>query len=52
MSESTFFTSLISGACAGIATDIVFFPIDTIKTRLQAKGGFSQMVDIMEFIVG
>lgn len=40
MSESTFFTSLISGACAGIATDIVFFPIDTIKTRLQAKGGF------------
>lgn len=40
MSESTFFISLISGACAGIATDIVFFPIDTIKTRLQAKGGF------------
>ncbi|KAI5950340.1 PET8 [Candida jiufengensis] len=31
---------LISGACAGIATDLAFFPIDTIKTRLQAKGGF------------
>ncbi|KAL6451533.1 PET8 putative mitochondrial carrier protein PET8 [Candida maltosa Xu316] len=40
MSDSTFFNSLISGACAGIATDLAFFPIDTIKTRLQAKGGF------------
>lgn len=29
-----------SGACAGTSTDLVFFPIDTIKTRLQAKGGF------------
>lgn len=29
-----------SGAAAGTATDIAFFPIDTIKTRLQAKGGF------------
>lgn len=35
-----FFVSLISGGCAGTATDLVFFPIDTIKTRLQAKGGF------------
>ncbi|CAD1812753.1 Mitochondrial carrier family protein [Candida parapsilosis] len=38
--EPTFFVSLVSGACAGTATDVAFFPIDTIKTRLQAKGGF------------
>ncbi|AET37536.1 Pet8p Ecym_1298 [Eremothecium cymbalariae DBVPG len=40
MDSSLFFPSLISGAAAGTSTDIAFFPIDTIKTRLQAKGGF------------
>lgn len=35
-----FMISLISGGCAGTATDLTFFPIDTIKTRLQAAGGF------------
>ncbi|EGW30203.1 mitochondrial carrier protein PET8 [Spathaspora passalidarum NRRL Y-27907] len=40
MDNSTFIISLISGACAGTSTDLAFFPIDTIKTRLQAKGGF------------
>ena len=40
MPLSAFLVSLISGAAAGTSTDIVFFPIDTIKTRLQAKGGF------------
>lgn len=29
-----------SGAVAGTCTDLFFFPIDTLKTRLQAKGGF------------
>ncbi|KAH3900491.1 probable Putative mitochondrial carrier protein PET8 [Saccharomycodes ludwigii] len=38
--KNPFLISLISGACAGTATDLVFFPIDTLKTRLQAKGGF------------
>ncbi|KAJ8143253.1 hypothetical protein OXX80_009652 [Metschnikowia pulcherrima] len=38
--ESSFMISLISGACAGTSTDLAFFPIDTLKTRLQAKGGF------------
>ncbi|CAL9734954.1 mitochondrial RNA-splicing protein Mrs4p [Monosporozyma servazzii] len=37
---SSFLVSLISGAASGTSTDIVFFPIDTIKTRLQAKGGY------------
>ncbi|KAK9457412.1 mitochondrial carrier [Dipodascopsis uninucleata] len=31
---------LISGGIAGSCTDLFFFPIDTLKTRLQAKGGF------------
>ena len=40
MIGSSFMISLLSGAAAGTSTDLVFFPIDTIKTRLQAKGGF------------
>lgn len=40
MISSTFLLSLISGAVSGTSTDVFFFPIDTIKTRLQAKGGF------------
>lgn len=30
---------LISGAFAGLAVDLTLFPLDTIKTRLQASGG-------------
>lgn len=37
---NSFLISLVSGAASGTSTDLVFFPIDTIKTRLQAKGGF------------
>ena len=29
-----------AGGCAGTSTDLAFFPIDTVKTRLQARGGF------------
>lgn len=32
--------SLLAGGAAGTCTDIFFFPIDTLKTRLQASGGF------------
>lgn len=39
-SPNYYVVSLISGGCAGTATDLTFFPIDTIKTRLQAQGGF------------
>lgn len=39
MDSGGFFVSLLSGAAAGTSTDLVFFPIDTLKTRLQAKGG-------------
>ncbi|KAJ8103858.1 mitochondrial carrier [Lipomyces tetrasporus] len=31
---------LLSGGAAGTCTDLFFFPIDTLKTRIQAKGGF------------
>lgn len=36
----SFLNSLFSGAFAGIMVDTVLYPIDTIKTRLQAKEGF------------
>ena len=29
-----------AGAFAGLAVDVSLFPIDTVKTRLQASGGF------------
>lgn len=31
---------LVAGGMAGMAVDTVLFPLDTIKTRLQAKAGF------------
>lgn len=40
MDSNGILVSLLSGAAAGTSTDLVFFPIDTLKTRLQAKGGF------------
>src|SRR5689334_10452473 len=30
---------LVSGAMAGISVDLVLFPLDTIKTRLQSRKG-------------
>ena len=29
--------SMLSGGTSGLITDIVYFPLDTIKTRLQVK---------------
>mmetsp|Transcript_6296 Transcript_6296/g.24533 ORF Transcript_6296/g.24533 Transcript_6296/m.24533 type:complete len:290 (-) Transcript_6296:118-987(-) len=34
------YVSLISGGVAGTTVDVVLFPLDTIKTRLQAPEGF------------
>lgn len=31
---------LIAGAVAGLSVDVLLFPVDTIKTRLQAPSGF------------
>ncbi|CCH59941.1 hypothetical protein TBLA_0C01260 [Henningerozyma blattae CBS 6284] len=35
-----FSTALVGGACSGMAVDLMFFPLDTIKTRLQSPQGF------------
>lgn len=35
-----YLTSLISGGVAGFVVDVVLFPIDTIKTRLQSEKKF------------
>ena len=33
--------AVCSGGMAGITVDVVLFPLDTIKTRLQSAGGFT-----------
>ncbi|KAF9267676.1 S-adenosylmethionine transporter [Marasmius fiardii PR-910] len=40
--KPTFVQSLVSGGAAGTAVDLLFFPIDTIKTRLQSAEGFAR----------
>ncbi|XP_076678018.1 mitochondrial S-adenosylmethionine carrier protein [Andrena cerasifolii] len=37
---NVFITSLISGGLAGVICDVTFFPLDTLKTRLQSQHGF------------
>ncbi|KAF8872038.1 mitochondrial carrier domain-containing protein [Gymnopilus junonius] len=39
-SRPTFVQSLLAGGVAGTSVDLLFFPIDTIKTRLQSSQGF------------
>jgi len=36
----SFITSLLAGAMAGLSVDLLFYPIDTVKTRLQSAQGF------------
>ena len=35
----TFANYAIAGAAAGFCVDVCLFPVDTLKTRLQASGG-------------
>ena len=35
----TFFVAVIAGGIAGMAADFIVFPIDNIKTRIQASKG-------------
>ncbi len=35
-----FTLALIAGGCAGTTVDVALYPLDTLKTRLQAEGGF------------
>ncbi|XP_057341637.1 S-adenosylmethionine mitochondrial carrier protein homolog [Microplitis mediator] len=39
-SRNIFWSSMISGAAAGLVYDVIFFPMETVKTRLQSKQGF------------
>ncbi|KAI0068573.1 S-adenosylmethionine transporter [Artomyces pyxidatus] len=41
-SAPTFAQSLIAGGIAGTSVDLLFFPIDSIKTRLQSDQGFAR----------
>lgn len=49
--DNLFLISLISGGFAGLMVDVILFPIDTIKTRLQSErtfwraGGFRNIYD-------
>ncbi|OXG47922.1 solute carrier family 25 (mitochondrial S-adenosylmethionine transporter), member 26 [Cryptococcus neoformans] len=36
----TFQRALISGAISGLSVDFMFFPLDTVKTRIQSSAGF------------
>lgn len=33
-------TSLLAGALSGLTVDLLFYPIDTLKTRMQSRQGF------------
>jgi len=35
-----FSVALVAGGCAGTSVDVALFPIDTVKTRCQAREGF------------
>jgi solute carrier family 25 S-adenosylmethionine transporter 26 len=39
-SQPNFMTAMIAGGLAGTSVDVALFPIDTLKTRLQAPVGF------------
>lgn len=38
--ETSITTALLAGAAAGTSVDVILFPLDTIKTRLQYEAGF------------
>ncbi|CAD7960268.1 unnamed protein product [Amoebophrya sp. A25] len=40
MATSVMTTSFLAGGFAGSCVDVALFPVDTLKTRAQAKGGF------------
>ncbi|XP_051010905.1 S-adenosylmethionine mitochondrial carrier protein [Acomys russatus] len=42
MNAPDFTASLVAGGVAGASVDLILFPLDTIKTRLQSPQGFSK----------
>ena len=46
--RDSFVTGLLSGAVAGTTVDLVLYPLDTVKTRLQATAGAKLSVKTFE----
>uniref|UniRef100_H0UY62 Mitochondrial S-adenosylmethionine carrier protein n=1 Tax=Cavia porcellus TaxID=10141 RepID=H0UY62_CAVPO len=42
MNQPGFMVSLVAGGVAGASVDLILFPLDTIKTRLQSPQGFKK----------
>ncbi|KAM5315534.1 mitochondrial S-adenosylmethionine carrier protein isoform 2-T2 [Glossophaga mutica] len=42
MDRPGFTASLVAGGVAGVSVDLILFPLDTIKTRLQSPQGFDK----------
>ncbi|KAM9133980.1 mitochondrial S-adenosylmethionine carrier protein isoform 2-T2 [Pangshura tecta] len=42
MERAEFWVSLTAGGIAGVCVDLILFPLDTIKTRLQSPQGFKK----------
>ncbi|XP_021121671.1 S-adenosylmethionine mitochondrial carrier protein isoform X4 [Heterocephalus glaber] len=42
MNQPGFVVSLVAGGVAGASVDLILFPLDTIKTRLQSPQGFER----------
>ncbi|XP_016005709.2 S-adenosylmethionine mitochondrial carrier protein isoform X4 [Rousettus aegyptiacus] len=42
MDQPGFTASLVAGGVAGVSVDLILFPLDTIKTRLQSPQGFNK----------
>ncbi|KAF6101109.1 solute carrier family 25 member 26 [Phyllostomus discolor] len=42
MDPPGFTASLVAGGVAGVSVDLILFPLDTIKTRLQSPQGFNK----------
>lgn len=40
VTNTSFKVALLAGGAAGTAVDVILFPLDTIKTRLQSEAGF------------
>ncbi|XP_061474682.1 mitochondrial S-adenosylmethionine carrier protein isoform X5 [Rhineura floridana] len=42
MDRGDFLVSLTAGGLAGVSVDLILFPLDTVKTRLQSPQGFKK----------
>lgn len=49
MDRPGFTASLVAGGVAGVSVDLILFPLDTIKTRLQSPQGFYKAGGFMEY---